>query len=269
MGINDDIYRCTAHELEICVRKCWKRAEGRHSHIPTYTRLCVYLSLCVCDSQICLPQIFPLTFDPRVGVKPWQMRWPVSGQNCKHSTTIFCPPPPLSSYPSFLTPSLLSVQSMTESQRKFSLNTNMFYCTCFGNFKVHISQIKNSNTGWIYYTRHLPCLQKKRKQKNMILKWKLCLRFGYYNPALWKHTVCLESLSVMSRMRNVAVWFFTHAAGSSISGNISHSASLTPSALLQYPHIFPSFHFFPLPPLHSPPLWPLLLLLPFLSTAPP
>ncbi|MED6282845.1 hypothetical protein CHARACLAT_002525 [Characodon lateralis] len=41
---------------------------------------------------------------------------------------------------------------------------------------------------------------------------------------------------------------FTHAAGSSISGNISHSASLTPSALLQYPHIFPFFLFFSLHP---------------------
>lgn len=61
--------------------------------------------------------------------------------------------------------------------------------------------------------------------------------------------VCVWSLSVMSRMRNVAVRFFTHAAGSSISGNISHSASLTPSALLQYPHIF--FIFSVLPPLFT------------------
>lgn len=147
--------------LHMSLKYVWESAEReQRGDTLTYphTHVCVFTCLCVCDSQICLPQIFPLTFDPRVGVKPWQMRWPISGQNCKHSTTIFCPPPPLSSYPSFLTPSLLSVQSMTESQRKFSLHTNMFYCTCFGNFKVHISQIKNSNTGWIYYSRHLPCL---------------------------------------------------------------------------------------------------------------
>lgn len=78
------------------------------------------------------------------------------------------------------------------------------------------------------------------------------------------HCVRLESLSVMSRMRNVAVWFFTHAAGSSISGNISHSASLTPSTLLQYPHIFPSFHSFPYPPCPcSPSLCSLTTLAPF------
>lgn len=84
------------------------------------------------------------------------------------------------------------------------------------------------------------------------------------------HCVCLESLSVMSRMRNVAVWFVTHATGSSISGNISHSASLTPSARLQYPHFF---HLQPPPPLALLLLFTGLslttreLLSPFLSTA--
>lgn len=89
---------------------------------------------------------------------------------------------------------------------------------------------------------------------------KLCRRFEMlqpctlrtHNTVLWVCLcVCVESLSVMSSMRNVALRFFTHAAGSSISGNISHSASLTPSALLQYPHIFPSFPFSSIPPLQT------------------
>ncbi|XP_041793828.1 uncharacterized protein LOC121607185 [Chelmon rostratus] len=94
------------------------------------------------------------------------------------------------------------------------------------------------------------CLVHRRRENRGDLRGEAVLKIWILQPCTLKaHCVCLESLSVMSRMRNVAVWFFTHAAGSSISGNISHSASLTPSALLQYPHIFPSFHFFPsLPP---------------------
>lgn len=97
----------------------------------------------------------------------------------------------------------------------------------------------------MYNPQYLPCLPRKIKEADVEVR--ACLTFGYYKAALWEHTVCLESLSVMSRMRNVAVWFVTHAAGSSISGSISHSASLTPSALLQYPHFFlPSLHPSPL-----------------------
>lgn len=49
--------------------------------------------------------------------------------------------------------------------------------------------------------------------------------------------VCEELVSDVKDEKCCSV-VFTHAAGSSISVNISHSASLTPSALLQYPHIF-------------------------------
>lgn len=105
-----------------------------------------------------------------------------------------------------------------------------------------------------------------RKTKEYDLRGEAAVKIWILQPCTLKaHCVCLESLSVMSRMRNVAVWFFTHAAGSSISGNISHTASLTPSALLQYPHIFPSFRFFPLHSSFSIPLLPL----PFLFAAPP
>lgn len=40
MDINDDIYRCSVHELELCVRACRRR--------DTLTHLCVYLPVCVC-----------------------------------------------------------------------------------------------------------------------------------------------------------------------------------------------------------------------------
>lgn len=113
----------------------------------------------------------------------------------------------------------------------------MFYCTL---------QIRNYNIGKILMSA---LFTEGKRTKEYDLRGEAVLKTWILQPCTLKaHCVCLESLSVMSRMRNVAVWFFTHAAGSSISGNISHSASLTPSALLQYPHIFPSFHFFPYPP---------------------
>lgn len=187
--------------------------------------------------------MFPSTFDPRVGVKPWQMRWSSSGQNSKHSTTIFCPPP-LCSYPSFLTLSLLSLWLFhhLERVRESSPRTQTcFYCICCGNLNAHTLQIKNYGTGLNSIPPTSALFREGGKTKEYDLRGEALLKIWILHPCTLKaHCVCLESLSAVSRMRNVAVWFFTHAAGSSISGNISHSASLTPSALLQYPHIF--FH---------------------------
>lgn len=52
IDINDDLHRCAAHDVGKC------------------THAFVYLSVCVCDSRVCFPQMFPLTFDSSVGVKP-------------------------------------------------------------------------------------------------------------------------------------------------------------------------------------------------------
>lgn len=50
MDINDDIYRCSVHELELCVRACRRR--------DTLTHLCVYLPVYVC-AAVRWPSQFP------------------------------------------------------------------------------------------------------------------------------------------------------------------------------------------------------------------
>lgn len=80
----------------------------------------------------------------------------------------------------------------------------------------------------------------------------------------FESTLCVfgKPVSDVKDEKCCSVVFFTHTAGSSISGNISHSASLTPSSLLQCPHIFSILHFSPglppsLPPCLLSALWPL------------
>lgn len=139
MDINDDIYSCPAHELEICV----SLLKERHSH----TCLCLLVCVCVCDSRVCFPQMFPLTFDPTAGVKPWQMRWSSSGQNCKHSTTILCPPPPpLSPHIRHSSPLCSSqrVSSTTSAEKVLVANKHGFIAFAVGilkhaHFKLRIT----------------------------------------------------------------------------------------------------------------------------------
>lgn len=118
-----------------------------------------------------------------------------------------------------------------------------------------------------------PCLQKERKQKEWIREQRLCWGFGYYKLVVWKHIAPVwKACQWCQGWEMLQCGFFAHAAGSSISGNISHSASLTPAVQLQYPHSFPSFHYSPLSSLPTgllSALCPLLLPSPFLSTAPP
>lgn len=65
MDINDDIYTCTAHELELC-----GRAEGETlSQTLSHMFVCLLDDVCVTAESVS-PQMFPSTFDPAVGVKP-------------------------------------------------------------------------------------------------------------------------------------------------------------------------------------------------------
>lgn len=179
----------------------------RHSHRHSHTCLCVYFPVCI--GLVSFPQMFPLTFDPRVGVKPWQMRWQSSGQNCKHSTTIFCPPPPLRSYPSFLTPSLLAVHLLHNLEKV--RESSHYIQTCFNVFAGGILKYTPFNlriTTSVEFNIPNICLVYRRKENKR--EWSergSCVKDLDITTVLFASTWCVESLSVMSRMRNVAVWF--------------------------------------------------------------
>lgn len=215
MDINGDIYRCPPQEFELCVRM--------HTCLCVY--MCISLSLSVSEIAVSLRcSLWP--FDPQLRVKPWQMRWSSPGQICKHSTTIFSRPPPHIHHSS---PPFSSSVSLIyhPNWRKSLFQTTVFYCVCNGNADAHTHQIRNYSISWTWYSFVL-CSQRGKKQH------------GSSTVNLWTlkaNHVCHKSLSVMSKMRNAAV-FFLFFPGCSISDSISHSASLTPSALLQNPHIF-------------------------------
>lgn len=148
------------------------------THVYVFT--CVSLSP-VHSLSLCLSLSLPVIavsfrcslwpFNPQLRVKPWQMRWSSSGQNCKHSTTIFSrppphihhssPPPPNPPQPSFSSSRRLS--STSRSWRKSSFQTNVFYCVCHGNVDAHTHQIRNYNIGWTRYP-FVSCLQRRVKQ---------------------------------------------------------------------------------------------------------
>lgn len=212
MDINDDIYRCSVHELELCVRACRRR--------DTLTHLCVYLPVCVCvrpwDSRVSFPQMLPLTFNPRAEVKPWQMRWSSSGQICKHSTTIFCPPPLLSSPHIRHSSPLHSSQCVSStasraSQRMFSLHTNMFYCICCGNLKAH-TPFKLRITALVKFNTSDICRVYRRKEnKRVWSERRSCGKDLDITTVHFESTLCVfgKSVSDVKDEKCCSVVFYT------------------------------------------------------------
>lgn len=117
--------------------------------------------------------------------------------------------------------------------------------------------------------QHLPCSQKEQKPNNMISL--SCAKDLDITSLHFESTPCVfgKLVSDVKDEKCCSVGFFTHTAGSSISGNISHSASLTPSALLQYPLHFSILSLLPLASLPICLLYTLWPLLTFLSAALP
>ena len=139
MDINDDIYRCPAHEFELCV----SALEERHSHRYSHTCLCVGLCVCVCARAIAefvslRCSLWPLT--PQSGSSPdkWDGRVLARTANIPQQSSVLLLPSPHIRHSSPLHSSLsVSLfRDLRASWGKFSLQTNTLYSICCGNLKL-------------------------------------------------------------------------------------------------------------------------------------
>lgn len=111
---------------------------GTLSHMFVCLLVCV--SAYVCDGRVRFPQMFPLTFDPTVGGQALTNEmvefWPEP--QTFHNNLLSSSSASLSSYPSFLTPSLLAVFLFHDTQRVGE--SSRCKQTCFIVFAVGISK---------------------------------------------------------------------------------------------------------------------------------
>lgn len=161
------------------------------------------------------------------------MRWSSSGESCKHSTIIFSPTPPFPLLLSFCSLHLCLLFKREWCRLRSHFAQASFYCVCCKNPEARALQIKSYNIDSVKCPQHLPCSQKEGKQKCTIWTRDLYCRLESNEHTLCVCLcVCVCKACQWCQRWGIAMWLFTHAAGSSISGNISHSASLTPTALL-------------------------------------
>lgn len=130
MDINDDIYRCTAHDLELCASVL----RERHSHVSVFARLCV----CVCVRAIPFPSDVPFDLWPHSRGQALTNEmvefWPEL-QTFHNNLVSSSSPLLVSVIPHPSTPLCSSPPRLGATRGKFSLQTNTLIVFAVGTSK--------------------------------------------------------------------------------------------------------------------------------------